>query len=404
MKSSEALNEQERWHPKTARTLIGRLVKKRALTFKEDGRAYCYRPGITEAEAISHYSQSFLERVFDGGLGPHAGPLRAKPAAQLQRYAPTARRARRRRITAWPRWRKWPAGSSAGSCETRQTTVLVGVVLASGSQHWPPPLPPLALRLSLAARRRPSRASVRPRKFPQLVQFDRPRARFHRPCPPPSPRSPLPGARPHPGWPPPPTDTPPWFLGALALWFPGALILAALLWRDHRNDSNLPIAGAPVGDSEALDLLTQSKAVMGVRRHVELVESSRITSPAIAGWWRPQLLLPVGLLPRLTPDETRFLFLHELAHVKIWRYCPQLAPNRQICTGSIPSSGSPSADSSPSARKSATTSSSAAAASSVPLATRPHPPPIPGGTRTPTSPSRVCRCARRRQFPPPTRP
>jgi BlaI family penicillinase repressor len=66
----EALNEQERWHPKTARTLIGRLVKKRALTFKEDGRAYVYRPGITEAEAISHYSQSFLERVFDGGLAP----------------------------------------------------------------------------------------------------------------------------------------------------------------------------------------------------------------------------------------------------------------------------------------------------------------------------------------------
>ena len=66
----EALNATERWHPKTARTLIGRLVKKRALTYKEEGRAYVYRPGISEAEAVSHYSQSFLERVFDGGLVP----------------------------------------------------------------------------------------------------------------------------------------------------------------------------------------------------------------------------------------------------------------------------------------------------------------------------------------------
>jgi BlaI family penicillinase repressor len=66
----EELNAQESWHPKTARTLIGRLVKKRALLYKEDGRAYVYRPGISEEEAVAHYSQSFLERVFDGALAP----------------------------------------------------------------------------------------------------------------------------------------------------------------------------------------------------------------------------------------------------------------------------------------------------------------------------------------------
>lgn len=66
----EALNSREPWHPKTARTLIGRLVKKRALTYREEGRAYLYRPGISEPEAVAHYSQSFLERVFDGALAP----------------------------------------------------------------------------------------------------------------------------------------------------------------------------------------------------------------------------------------------------------------------------------------------------------------------------------------------
>lgn len=66
----EALNAREPWHPKTARTLIGRLVKKRALTYREDGRAYIYRAGISEEDAVTHYSRSFLERVFDGALAP----------------------------------------------------------------------------------------------------------------------------------------------------------------------------------------------------------------------------------------------------------------------------------------------------------------------------------------------
>lgn len=110
-------------------------------------------------------------------------------------------------------------------------------------------------------------------------------------------------------------DTPPWFLGALALWLPGAVILGVLLARDHQRLQQAMDA-SPVWDEPTLDLLAQSKAVMGVRRPVELAETTRISSPAISGWWRPRILLPVGLLRRLSVDETRFLFLHELAHVK----------------------------------------------------------------------------------------
>lgn len=66
----EALNSREEWHPKTARTLIGRLVKKKALSYREEGRAYLYRAGISETEAIAYYSQSFLDRVFNGALTP----------------------------------------------------------------------------------------------------------------------------------------------------------------------------------------------------------------------------------------------------------------------------------------------------------------------------------------------
>ncbi len=56
------------WHPVTAKTLINRLVKKGALGFDQEGRAYLYRPLVSEGECISAVSSSFLERVFGGSL------------------------------------------------------------------------------------------------------------------------------------------------------------------------------------------------------------------------------------------------------------------------------------------------------------------------------------------------
>ena len=58
------------WHPKTVKTLLTRLVQKRALGFKKDGRAYVYRPIVQEKECVDVVSRSFLERVFGGSLRP----------------------------------------------------------------------------------------------------------------------------------------------------------------------------------------------------------------------------------------------------------------------------------------------------------------------------------------------
>jgi BlaI family penicillinase repressor len=58
------------WHPKTVRTLLNRLVAKEALGFTHEGRAYLYRPLVTEADCADAASDSFLERVFGGSLEP----------------------------------------------------------------------------------------------------------------------------------------------------------------------------------------------------------------------------------------------------------------------------------------------------------------------------------------------
>jgi BlaI family penicillinase repressor len=65
-----ALAAREHWHPKTVKTLLNRLVKKGALGFKKDGRAYLYHPLVAEQDCVSAESTSFLDRVFGGSLKP----------------------------------------------------------------------------------------------------------------------------------------------------------------------------------------------------------------------------------------------------------------------------------------------------------------------------------------------
>ena len=66
----ETLAAKDEWHPKTVKTLLNRLVKKRALGFKKAGRAYLYQPLVAENDCVTAESQSFLDRVFGGSLQP----------------------------------------------------------------------------------------------------------------------------------------------------------------------------------------------------------------------------------------------------------------------------------------------------------------------------------------------
>ena len=58
------------WHPRTAKAFLNRLVKKKALGFSKEGRAYVYRPLVRQEECADAASESFLERVFGGSLKP----------------------------------------------------------------------------------------------------------------------------------------------------------------------------------------------------------------------------------------------------------------------------------------------------------------------------------------------
>jgi BlaI family penicillinase repressor len=66
MEVAEALGR----HPKTVKTLLGRLVRKNVLRFREDGNRYVYSAAIPRQRYVRDESASFIDRVFGGETTP----------------------------------------------------------------------------------------------------------------------------------------------------------------------------------------------------------------------------------------------------------------------------------------------------------------------------------------------
>ncbi len=99
-----------------------------------------------------------------------------------------------------------------------------------------------------------------------------------------------------------------WAAGALALGF-YLLIAHFRLWR------RVTLC-RPLIDDRVMNLLEDCKQRMGLRVPVTVVETAVVDGPCLFGVVRPRLLLPPGFTRRFTQDELRYVFLHELGHVK----------------------------------------------------------------------------------------
>jgi predicted transcriptional regulator len=58
------------WSEATVKTLLNRLLSKRAISAKRDGRRYLYRPRIRREDYVAAESRDLLDRLFEGRLAP----------------------------------------------------------------------------------------------------------------------------------------------------------------------------------------------------------------------------------------------------------------------------------------------------------------------------------------------
>jgi len=87
----ERLKPTQHWQERTVKSLLNRLLGKRAIAAKKDGRRYLYRPKIERAQYVASRSSDLLDRLFGGRVAPlvahfsEQGKLRKKDIEELKR-------------------------------------------------------------------------------------------------------------------------------------------------------------------------------------------------------------------------------------------------------------------------------------------------------------------------------
>jgi|GEM_PF-3202881 len=103
----------------------------------------------------------------------------------------------------------------------------------------------------------------------------------------------------------------------VVIWVVGAGLLALYtIWVNWTFSRKLNRETAAVTDERVLELFHQCKALMNVRTAIELVQSSRLGTPALSGFLKPVVIIPRHMAACLSDEQLRHIFLHELAHSK----------------------------------------------------------------------------------------
>jgi beta-lactamase regulating signal transducer with metallopeptidase domain len=101
----------------------------------------------------------------------------------------------------------------------------------------------------------------------------------------------------------------------VAVWLLGfaffLLRFAGGLWQVNR----LGRRGVRPADAHWEEKMAELGARLGMTRPVRLLESALVHAPLTIGWLKPLVLLPVGLVNRLSPAEVEAILAHELAHI-----------------------------------------------------------------------------------------
>jgi beta-lactamase regulating signal transducer with metallopeptidase domain/Tol biopolymer transport system component len=100
------------------------------------------------------------------------------------------------------------------------------------------------------------------------------------------------------------------------VWLAGALTLGIYICANNFALLQIIRRERPLTEQKTLDLLEDCKAEMGIRTFLAVVPTDKVKSASLFGFVRPRLLLPKGMLETLGREELRYVFLHELGHLK----------------------------------------------------------------------------------------
>jgi beta-lactamase regulating signal transducer with metallopeptidase domain/protocatechuate 3,4-dioxygenase beta subunit len=101
---------------------------------------------------------------------------------------------------------------------------------------------------------------------------------------------------------------------ALLIWFTIAGYLLIKLLRGWWKVGGIVREAKPVADRSLGRIVAETARLLGIGRTPVVACSSRVTSPIVAGIWRPRVILPDVVVDQSTESQIRDV-LHEMAHV-----------------------------------------------------------------------------------------
>ncbi len=113
--------------------------------------------------------------------------------------------------------------------------------------------------------------------------------------------------------------------GWLALaWMLGTALMLTRAGIQVAGAERLRRSCKPLEDSRITQLLAEAQRALNLTRRIRVAVTDKLTSPAVVGVIVPTLILPLTLLTTLTPEQIRFILLHELAHIRRGDYFANL--------------------------------------------------------------------------------
>lgn len=113
----------------------------------------------------------------------------------------------------------------------------------------------------------------------------------------------------------------PWTVPA---WCAGVILMAFksfMAWRRARILTRKDAIPAPHDWQQTLLRLALR---VGVRAHINLLVTAKVTVPCVVGWLKPAILLPPSAFMALTPLQLEMILAHELSHIRRLDYLVNL--------------------------------------------------------------------------------
>ena len=100
------------------------------------------------------------------------------------------------------------------------------------------------------------------------------------------------------------------------VWIIGVLIFLIWTISVYMRFTKSAKANIMLEDQQNNEILNDCKKYMGIDANIPVIFSDNVMTPSITGIFKPRILIPYGLLDKLSANDIKYVFIHELSHYR----------------------------------------------------------------------------------------